>query len=774
MSDNPNDSRESIDTSPLTLDQLSDQELEIILSIENQLEILRAGAAKEAKNAENLKPYLASVQVRRPQVLLLDGARGTGKTSLLLTMANLWSIGGNCDAERRDHTGDQYKQRISKIQPPLQHDGKLPEHLHPLRILDFDPLPPQMPLIAGIIQAWQPLAEKYDELSRGPVECDDEGPTLRDQWDRLFRVATVGWSPVPLAKGLLEHVLDRQEQVGEWQRLGQSWHEFVTKVIACGRCVKDPHKLRGEPVFVIMIDDVDLQVERIRELLPALRLLYHPNVAFLVAAHWEHLVDTLKLDFLGQQNRLANRLVNSNVLTAADDDKWSGTLAHAAATKVFPLKNKWTLRKLTLHELLAFPNSGDDAAALEKGDASIRGAMRTMLNKWPRESKGTELGECLCEMADIQDDPYQIPPFITYRDVHQIYESASMRRDGKAKAVEAVRRLISDPESEAVTLGSAEGEGEGEGEGAIVEYRGVGQLAALFRPDQIERTSALSGIVLSARPEFTYRKEPSSNAIFMRGYVGAEVNFASAMLAATLHEAHYGVAAPGLQWNVVLALVWTRVEVSDEKTLLKLAFQWRFHVHPHPFQLLQWSHEWRQFVRTFQASSAKHLERIAYAWIHYQLKWLSGTMDDVPPPSAAGTFDGSHWDKLLAVEPEKDNDKEHGSRRSQDWPTQTLPLLARPEIGLPPEVQSQLLSRIDSNDSKDGQMQREWLMDQRRRLVTDAIIAAGEEEGRPAKNAENTERVDRIVERLNEQYLAEHGKVAPWLEIVEGAPDNAR
>ena len=392
--------------------------------------------------------------------------------------------------------------------------------------------------------------------------------------------------------------------------------------------------------------------------------------------------------------------------------------------------------------------------------------MRTMLNKWPRESKGTELGECLYKMAGIQDDPYEIPLFITYRDVHQIYESASMRPDGKARAVEAVRRLISDPESEAVTLGS------GEGEGPIVEYRGVGQLAALFRLDQIERTSALSGIVLSARPEFTYRKEPSSNAIFMRGYVGAEVNFASAMLAATLYEAHYGVAAPGLQWNVVLALAWTRVEVSDEKTLLKLAFQWRFHIHPHPFQLLQWSHEWRQFVRVFQADSAEKLKRVAYAWIHYQLTWLSCAMNDVPSPFATGTFDDSHWDKLLAVRPEGDNDTKHGPRRSRDWPTQTLPLLARPEIGLPPEVQSQLLSFIDSNDSKDGQKQREWLRDQRKRLVTDAIIAAGEEEGRPAKDAENTERVDRIVERLNDQYLADHGKVSPWVEIVGGAPDN--
>ena len=772
MSETQSDSHDSIDTGPLTLDQLSEEELSTIVSIEYQLKMKHVGDSMVPGNS---KPYLAPVQVRSPQVLLLDGARGTGKTSLLLTMAHLWSIGGNCDAERRDHTADQYRQEIGKIKDRLQrpHDGKLPEHLHPLRILDFDPLPPQMPLIAGIIQAWQPLAEKYDELSRRPVECDDEGATLQDRWDKLFRVATVGWSPVPLAKGLLEHVLDRQEQVSEWQRLGHSWYEFVTKVIACGKCLKDPHKLRGEPVFVIMIDDVDLQVERIRELLPALRLLYHPNVAFLVAAHWEHLVDTLKLDFLGQQNRLANRLANGDVLSTADDDKWSGTLAHAAATKVFPLKNKWTLRKITLHELLAFPNSTDDAAALEKGAASIRVTMRTMLDKWPCESKGKGLGEYLRKMAGTQNDPYEIPPFITYRDVHQIYERASMQRDGKAEAVEAVRRLISDPESEAVTLGSAEGAE------PIVEYRGVGQLAALFRLDQIEPTSALSGIVLSARPEFTYRKEPSSKAIFMRGYVGAEVNFASAMLAATLHEARYGVAAPGLQWNVTLALVWTRVEVPDEKSLLKLAFQWRFHVHPHPFQLLQWSHEWRQFVRTFQASPAERLERIAYAWIHYQLKWLSGTMDGVPSASATEAFTDSHWEKLLGVSPKKGNDKEHGSWEhgswwSQDWQTQTLPLLARPELGLPPTVQSQLLGLIDSDGPMVGQIRREWLKDQRRRLVTDAIIAAGEEEGRPAKDAENTERVDRIVKKLNEQYLAAHGNVSPWLEIVEGAPEKIR
>ena len=71
-----------------------------------------------------------------------------------------------------------------------------------------------MPLIAGIVQAWQPLAMKYDDLSRrSGEEWDSEVETLEDQWTNLFRVGAVGWSPVPTAKGLLEQVLDRQEQV---------------------------------------------------------------------------------------------------------------------------------------------------------------------------------------------------------------------------------------------------------------------------------------------------------------------------------------------------------------------------------------------------------------------------------------------------------------------------------------------------------------------------------------------------------------------------------
>ena len=214
MPDSQNGFPKSLDTSPLTLEQLSDHELAIILSIERQLRMKQTDASNEGKTE---KPYLAPVQVRSPNVLLLDGERGTGKTSLLLTMAHRWNFHSNCDVERHDDnpvtsTGNEFE----RIQAPpvlyLRWERFL-NRIHPLRILDFDPIPPQMPLIAGIVHAWQPLVAMYDELTGFPADCDAEVETLEDRWDRLFRVAAVGWSPVPAAKGLLEQVLDRQEQV---------------------------------------------------------------------------------------------------------------------------------------------------------------------------------------------------------------------------------------------------------------------------------------------------------------------------------------------------------------------------------------------------------------------------------------------------------------------------------------------------------------------------------------------------------------------------------
>ncbi len=293
----------SKDTRPLEPRELSDDELLVIYGIEERLRDAQKTPPDPKPLGRDL--YLATTQKRHPRALLLDGGRGTGKTSLLLTLVKRWH---RSDDECYKDLIKSYKDRVELLYKDLllthkhSHNrtstspeqirdklNNLPTHVSVVPILDFDPLPPGMPLIAGIMQAWRPLAEEYYRL----LGDDYEGGSLMDSWHRLFRIAAVGWSSMSSNRGLIEQVLDREDQVQDWQRLNEQWQSFVNEVISPAqrrRLEGSEHELAEDPVFVIMIDDVDLQVERIRELLPALRMLYHPRVFFLVAAHQKHML----------------------------------------------------------------------------------------------------------------------------------------------------------------------------------------------------------------------------------------------------------------------------------------------------------------------------------------------------------------------------------------------------------------------------------------------------------------------------------------------------
>jgi hypothetical protein len=90
---------------------------------------------------------------------------------------------------------------------------------------------------------------------------------------------------------------------------------------------------------VLIIDDVDLQVERIRELLPAIRLLSRHQCLVLVAgieAHARH----APRRFLGQRLKLVGRRFPTlNVEDAPDE--WAVELARSSFQKVFQLRNQF-------------------------------------------------------------------------------------------------------------------------------------------------------------------------------------------------------------------------------------------------------------------------------------------------------------------------------------------------------------------------------------------------------------------------------------------------
>jgi hypothetical protein len=104
------------------------------------------------------------------------------------------------------------------------------------------------------------------------------------------------------------------------------------------------------------------------------------------------------------------------------------------------------------------------------------------------------------------------------------------------------------------------------------------------------------------------------------------------------------------------------------------------------------------------------------------------------------------------------------------WRNETIPLLARPELGFPPEVQDKLLmSVIRENDSKVKQELRRI----RRRLVTDAFVAAAAQLGKDVRETQPNTVIEAAITAIDERYAAEHPKPSPWKKIeVVGASED--
>jgi hypothetical protein len=831
MSDPNNGRGQSRDSGPLQLDQLSNDELKTIIEIERRLREAQDTEFKGEFGDDILKCYLARPQKRSPRVLLLDGGRGTGKTSLLLSLVERW--------HRHSHGGEkipnnQYGKRIDQLYewPRFDkgdscNDREVLGNVKVVGILDFDPLPPEMPLIAGIVQAWRPLVEKYDALRFPKEDCDDNGERLMDSWHSLFQMAAVSWSPIPRnSNGLIDQLLDREDQVQNWQRLADCWQVFVSRILEAGQCLPGNDRLAEKTVFVVMIDDVDLQVARIRELLPTLRMLYHPRVAFIVAADRQHLRHMLELEFAGQQNAVENRHWKRDPSESRDGEQWASELARASFEKVFARRNRWSVQPLTLREVLNFPNGQgqDPNSSKTRSDETIGG----LVDKWlqqpnPLKRFGTAR-EYLENMTTDEIDlvyPFHV---VSFRAAHQMFERVTVG-NGDSENRKALRVLteIIDPSQAHEIPASALGIDGEESTGAettapsgndqqdksdkdeqnskpgpsaekrparqdrpAIEYLGRGYVDAVFGVEVVEPWTRAADVVVSARPAFQYTRIPTGETVVSGSqWLERDSEINRVLLAISLREDEYYVSAPGMQWNIRLGLAWTRVAVTVKTPMtqvLNLAFTWKMQVHPSPLQLLQWTREWREFVRTQPDNAPDRIDRIAYAWIYYQVRWLDEgykeKLEGRRLPIAKGPLEQAEFQSLVGDTGNLAHARQDGTpvEDAASWRRQTLPLLARPEVGLHPGIQTILLGELGAADKK-------WLHDERLRLITDGIVdgsrhrAASEPLEDPAKYD-----VGAISKELEDMYCAawrkELGEVgkshSPWFEKVESQPDLPR
>lgn len=296
---------------------------------------------------------------RESNVVLFDGGRGSGKTSVLLTVIELWL---------RVLRGEPTSSAPQPIVTMLQR-GELAGKLIPLRILDLQPLPRSTSLLTWLAGR---LLEFVDDLEGGnarergapPAPIGSWNPKWevelpsRKAWRELLQDAATGWE-----SNLSQRRKDLDPEsyaveLGQAERARLSiqdrWREFVDRV-ADDAHQRLPALMKPDARFVLSIDDADMNPHRCVELLDLLRMFWHPRLVFVLTGETDLFIKTLQLHYLG-------RFREATGPTALIEGEYKEILAKPSAlglawntyNKAIPRGQRFSLPELQPEERLKF------------------------------------------------------------------------------------------------------------------------------------------------------------------------------------------------------------------------------------------------------------------------------------------------------------------------------------------------------------------------------------------------------------------------------------
>ncbi len=233
-----------------------EEELDDLLQ---RLEGMRTAALDEASARRKGDRLPNSIdRFRTAKALLIDGPRGSGKTTLLLDALTC--------------CGTFY---------PKGSDQPRHSELTPVCLIDMERLATDVPLAIQTLAALRraatpPDADRWTEDDRA----------LDEDWKRVLEAVGRGWRN-NLASRRSE--MDPSEYVWVLENAAESALEhahshrsFVDRLVLTWQRAA-PGREDTQPLFIVAVDDADMQPDRCAELLHMTRVLWHPNVAFLLA-----------------------------------------------------------------------------------------------------------------------------------------------------------------------------------------------------------------------------------------------------------------------------------------------------------------------------------------------------------------------------------------------------------------------------------------------------------------------------------------------------------
>lgn len=499
----PNEKRTlAYDTGALPPKILTKEEIEILRGINDLLRKMQDRACSWAERGSRKESLWANPEEdRRNNVIMIDGVRGAGKTSLLYTLLKGWTFPAFFKSDEPSELRKEFE--------------KMRGIVRALKPIDFDPLPPDLSIYNWIIQAFDPLVRKVGGNSGldfiEPPENEEISETLSEKYRALHDAAAVGWTTGLLRKELRtdgeNYLLWQNEQQLNWQALQSKWQRFLDRLL---QKLEDSsptdrnEKLPRSGIIVLPIDDLDLQAERTRELLLAIRVLRHDRLAYILTGDTEGTDLALRASFHRDFTRgikIMSEGFLDKIMESVQD------LGPKLRQKTIPSSQIFKISGLDIEDINIWrpPNYGKtigtvlDDLWVESGDTDPQ--------------KFSEFLSKRCTNGSIK------LPFRALQNFLDSWNGDNIESDGNEGVVEFLRIAIEHPKEEANTVAVVGGEGSNPSGKKYIEISSApGDVAPSPRAYGVIRTrNAGVQIKWANRLDFVRReenKDPNENLKF--------------------------------------------------------------------------------------------------------------------------------------------------------------------------------------------------------------------------------------------------------------------
>ncbi len=223
---------------------------------------------------------------RENRVILIDGDRGIGKTTVLVSLIDNWR-----------------KKLLERVSSSSSEDETV---IVPVGLIDLLPLAKSTTLLLHVTASLEKIVDSLRSRKGLPkvaatssILATEKEDASSSAWSQFVNVASRGWArdlrQRASSMDAESHAIEEELAASSQLAISRIFRNLLDALISEVAPVLGAQK--SKVIFVLGIDDADMNPDKCIELLHILRLLWHPQLSFLLTGDSELFLHLLKQTF---------------------------------------------------------------------------------------------------------------------------------------------------------------------------------------------------------------------------------------------------------------------------------------------------------------------------------------------------------------------------------------------------------------------------------------------------------------------------------------------